>query len=266
MPLTRSTFSVFIPTADADAASYISRVGITDLQGQIDIHNFVKELKNAGVYSLLTSIYLCRSRHNKGSGATLFDLKNAYDLTAVGSPTWSDLGTFYASAGNDYHGSASITVAVAATILQVGCCSKTRIISNNQRPMTYDTGAGATGNYFQVNYDNSANSQYYVFYTRNAATYFATSGATTNRNSAYQSLQASMGATEHRQMINGQLVSSTLATSKNATGTGTFKLGSSATFQGYIGYANFGTQELTIAQLSDLEMCYNNYIMTGLMR
>jgi hypothetical protein len=266
MPLTRSTFSVFIPTADADAASYISRVGITDLQGQIDIHNFVKELKNAGVYSLLTSIYLCRSRHNKGSGTTLFDLKNAYDLTAVGSPTWSDLGTFYASAGNDYHGSASITAAVAATILEVGCCSKTRIISNNQRPMTYDAGTGATGNYFQVNYDNSANSQYYIFYTRNAAQFFPTSGATTNRNSAYQSLQTSMGATEHRQMINGQLVSTTLATSKNATGTGTFKLGSSATFQGYIGYANFGTQELTVAQLSDLEMCYNNYIMAGLMR
>jgi len=57
MALYRSAFSVFIPTPDVDAASYISRVGITDLQGQIDIHNFVKELKNAGVYSLLTSIY-----------------------------------------------------------------------------------------------------------------------------------------------------------------------------------------------------------------
>ena len=265
MPLYRSTFSVFIPTADADAASYISRVGITDLQGQIDIHNFVKELKNAGVYSLLTSIYLCRSRHNAGSGSTLFDLKNAYDLTAVGSPTWSDFGTFYASAGNDYHGSASITQAVAASILQIGCCARTRIISNNQRVMAYD-GGGATDNYFQINLDNNANSQFYVFYTRNSATYFPTSGTSTNRNSAYQSLQTSMGATVHRQMINGQLVSITLATSKNPTGTNTFKLGSSATFQGYIAYANFGTQELTLQQLSDLEMCYNNYIMTGLMR
>lgn len=265
MPLFRSTFSVFIPTADADAASYISRVGITDLQGQIDIHNFVKELKNAGVYSLLTSIYLCRSRHNAGSGSTLFDLKNAYDLTAVGSPTWSDLGTFYASAGNDYHGSASITQAVAATILQVGCCARTRIISNNQNTMTYD-GGSASDNYFKINLDNGANFQYYVFYTRNSVSYFPTAGSTTNRGSAYQSLQTSMGATAHRQMINGQLVSATLATSKNPTGTHTFKLGSSATFQGYIGYANFGTQELTLTQLSDLEMCYNNYIMTGLMR
>ena len=264
MPLFRSTFSVFIPAADADAASYISRVGITDLQGQIDIHNFVKELKNAGVYSLLTSIYLCRSRHNKGSGTTLFDLKNAYDLTAVGSPTWSDLGTFYASAGNDYHGSASITQAVAATILEVGCCSRSIIIADNQRPLTY-SGGGAGDNYFTVNMDTSA-SQYYIFYTRNGSSYFATVGATTNRKSAYQSLQTSMGATAHRQMINGQLVTATLATSKNATTTQTFKLGSSATFQGYIGYANFGTQELTLTQLSDLEMCYNNYIMTGLMR
>ena len=264
MPLFRSTFSVFIPTADADAASYISRVGITDLQGQIDIHNFVKELKNAGVYSLLTSIYLCRSRHNKGSGTTLFDLKNAYDLTAVGSPTWSDLGTFYASAGNDYHGSASITQAVAASILQVGCCARTRIIADNQRTMTY-TGADAFNNYFQVNLNNST-SAFSIFYTRNATNYFATAGTTTNRNSAYQSLQTSMGATAHRQMINGQLVSATLATSKNPTGTQTFKLGSSAAFEGYVGYANFGTQELTLQQLSDLEMCYNNYIMTGLMR
>ena len=159
MPLTRSTFSVFIPTADADAASYISRVGITDLQGQIDIHNFVKELKNAGVYSLLTSIYLCRSRHNKGSGTTLFDLKNAYDLTAVGSPTWSDLGTFYASAGNDYHGSASITQAVAATILQVGCCARTRLAAtDNQLVMSYD-GGSANDNYFKIIY-NSSSSQY----------------------------------------------------------------------------------------------------------
>jgi hypothetical protein len=265
MPLYRSTFSVFIPTADADAASYISRVGITDLQGQIDIHNFVKELKNLGLYTLLTSIYLCRSRHNKGSGTTLFDLKNAYDLTAVGSPTWSDLGTFYASAGNDYHGSASITQAVAATILQVGCCARTRIIADNQIPMSYSGGA-AQDNYFDLRYNNSSSSQFYIFYTRNGAAYFPTAGTTTNRNSAYQSLQASMGATVHRQMINGQLVTATLATSKNATGTQVFKLGSSATFQGYIGYANFGTQELTLQQLSDLEMCYNNYIMTGLMR
>ena len=265
MPLTRSTFSVFIPTADADAASYISRVGITDLQGQIDIHNFVKELKNAGVYSLLTSIYLCRSRHNKGSGTTLFDLKNAYDLTAVGSPTWSDLGTFYASAGNDYHGSASITQAVAATILQVGCCARTRLAAtDNQLVMSYD-GGSANDNYFKIIY-NSSSSQYYIFYTRNSVSYFPTAGSTTNRNSAYQTIQASMGATVHRQMINGQLVTATLATSKNPTGTNTFKLGSSATFQGYIGYANFGTQELTLQQLSDLEMCYNNYIMTGLMR
>jgi hypothetical protein len=264
MPLYRSTFSVFIPTADTDAASYISRVGITDLQGQIDIHNFVKELKNLGIYTLLTSIYLCRSRHNKGSGTTLFDLKNAYDLTAVGSPTWSDLGTFYASAGNDYHGSASITQAVAATILQVGCCGRSISISDNQRLFTY-TGSGAGDNYFTVNMDTSA-SQYYVFYTRNAANYFATVGATTNRKSAYQSLQASMGATVHRQIINGQLVTATLATSKNPTTTQTLKLGSSSAFQGYIGYANFGTQELTLQQLSDLEMCYNNYIMTGLMR
>jgi hypothetical protein len=264
MPLTRSTFSVFIPTADTDAASYISRVGITDLQGQIDIHNFVKELKNLGLYTLLTSIYLCRSRHNKGSGQTLFDLKNAYDLTAVGSPTWSDLGTFYGSAGNDYHGSASITAAVAATILEVGCCGRTVIIADNQRLFTYSGGA-ADNNYFALNIDASA-SQYYIFYTRNAAAYFGTTGASTNRKSAYQSLQASMGATVHAQIINGQLVSATLATSKNPTTTQTFKLGSSSTFQGYIGYANFGTQELTLTQLSNLEMCYNNYIMTGLMR
>jgi len=265
MALYRSAFSVFIPTPDVDAASYISRAGITDLQGQIDIHNFVKELKNAGVYSLLTSIYLCRSRHNKGSGTTLYDLKNAYDLTAVGSPTWSDLGTFYGTAGSDYHGSASITQAVAATILQVGCCVRTRIISNNQRMMTYD-GNNANDNYFKLNLDNSANSQFYVFYTRNSASYFAPTGTTTNRNSAYQSLQASMGATEHRQIINGQLASATLATSKNAVNSQTFKLGSAETFQGYIGYANFGTQELTLTQLSNLEMCYNNYIMAGLMR
>jgi hypothetical protein len=264
MPLYRSTFSVFIPTADADAASYISRVGITDLQGQIDIHNFVKELKNLGLYTLLTSIYLCRSRHNKGSGTTLFDLKNAYDLTAVGSPTWSDLGTFYGSAGNDYHGSASITQAVAATILEVGCCARSIIIADNQRLFTY-AGAAADNNYFALNMDTSA-SQYYILYTRNSVAYFGTTGATTNRKSAYQSLQASMGATVHRQMINGQLVSSTLATSKNPVSTQTFKLGSTSVFQGYIGYANFGTQELTLTQLSDLEMCYNNYIMTGLMR
>jgi len=265
MPLTRSTFSVFIPTDDADAASYISRVGITDLQGQIDIHNFVKELKNLGLYTLLTSIYLCRSRHNKGSGTTLFDLKNAYDLTAVGSPTWSDLGTFYGTAGSDYHGSASITQAVAATILQVGCCARSIIISDNQRPFTY-SGGNAGDNYFTLNADTSTASQFYIFYTRNSAAYFPTAGTSTNRRSAYQSLQTSMGATVHRQMINGQLVTATLATSKNPTTTQTFKLGSSATFQGYVGYANFGTQELTLTQLSDLEMCYNNYIMTGLMR
>ena len=265
MPLFRSTFSVFIPTADADAASYISRVGITDLQGQIDIHNFVKELKNLGLYTLLTSIYLCRSRHNAGSGSTLFDLKNAYDLTAVGSPTWSDLGTFYASAGNDYHGSASITQAVAATILQVGCCGRSIIIADNQAALGYETGT-VSGNYFKIVCDNSTASQFYVFYTRNSTNYFPTVGATTNRKSAYLSLQTSMGATAHRQMINGQLVSATLATSKNPTGSNTFKLGSHGIFQGYIGYANFGTQELTLAQLSDLEMCYNNYIMAGLMR
>jgi hypothetical protein len=265
MALYRSAFSVFIPTPDVDAASYISRVGITDLQGQIDIHNFVKELKNAGVYSLLTSIYLCRSRHNKGSGTTLYDLKNAYDLTATGSPTWSDFGTFYATAGSDYHGSASITQAVAASILQVGCCARTRIIADNQAVMACD-GGGASDNYFKIVYNNSGSSQYYVFYTRNATSYFPTAGSTTNRNSAYQSLQASMGATVHSQINNGQLVTATLATSKNPTTTQTFKLGSRATFQGYIGYANFGTQELTLAQLSDLEMCYNNYIMTGLMR
>lgn len=265
MPLTRSTFSVFIPTADADAASYISRVGVTDLQGQIDIHNFVKELKNLGLYTLLTSIYLCRSRHNAGSGSTLFDLKNVYDLTATGSPTWSDLGTFYGTAGSDYHGSASITAAVAASILQVGCCARSIIISDNQRPFTY-SGGGAGDNYFTINADTSTASQFYIFYTRNSVAYFPTAGTSTNRRSAYQTLQASMGATAHRQMINGQLVTATLATSKNPTGTQTLKLGSSATFQGYIGYANFGTQELTLTQLSDLEMCYNNYIMAGLMR
>ena len=265
MPLTRSTFSVFIPTADADAASYISRVGITDLQGRIDIHNFVKELKNAGVYSLLTSIYLCRSRHNKGSGTTLFDLKNAYDLTATGSPTWSDLGTFYASAGNDYHGSASITAAVAATILQVGCCAKTNLIVDSQAPFTYATSVGSE-NYWQLLMNTNASSTISIFYTRNATNYFATNGTTTNRRNAFQSLQASMGATVHAQMINGQLVSATLATSKNPTGNAVFKLGSSAIFVGNVAYANFGTQELTLTQLSDLEMCYNNYIMTGLMR
>jgi len=131
--------------------------------------------------------------------------------------------------------------------------------------MTYD-GNNANDNYFKLNLDNSANSQFYVFYTRNSASYFAPTGTTTNRNSAYQSLQASMGATEHRQIINGQLASATLATSKNAVNSQTFKLGSAETFQGYIGYANFGTQELTLTQLSNLEMCYNNYIMAGLMR
>jgi hypothetical protein len=265
MPLTRSTFSVFIPTADADAASYISRAGVTDLQGQIDIHNFVKELKNLGIYTLLTSIYLCRSRHNAGSGTTLFDLKNAYDLTATGSPAWSDLGTFYGTAGSDYYGSSSITQAVAATLIQIGCCGRTTIIAENQRLMDY-WGLGASDNYFNINYNNNSSSQFYISYTRNGALYFPTAGTTTNRNSAYQTLQASLGATEHRQIVNGQLVSATLATSKNATGTQTFKLGSFQTFVGYIGYANFGTQELTLAQLSNLEMCYNNYIMAGLMR
>jgi hypothetical protein len=264
MPLTRSTFSVFIPTADADAASYISRVGITDLQGQIDIHNFVKELKNFGLYTLLTSIYLCRSRHNAGSGSTLFDLKNAYDLTAVGSPTWSDLGTFYGTAGSDYHGSASITNAIALSILQVGCCAKTNLITDGNRVFTC-TAFTSAENYWQVNIDTNS-SQTYIFYTRNATSYFPTAGTTTNRKNAFQSLQASMGATVHAQMINGQLASATLATSRNPTGTGTFKLGSSATFVGNVAYANFGTQELTLAQLSNLEMCYNNYIMTGLMR
>jgi len=265
MALYRSTFSVFIPTPDADADSYISRVGITDLQGRIDIHNFVKELKNAGVYTLLTSIYLCRSRHNKGTGTTLFDLKNAYDLTATGSPTWSDFGTYYGTANSDYHGSASITAAVALTLIQIGACARSILIADNQRPLIY-SGGSASDNYFSVNMDTSSSSQFYIFYTRNSATYFPTAGTSTNRKSAYQTLQASMGATVHRQMINGQLVTATLATSRNPTGTNTFKLGSASAFVGYIGYANFGTQELTLAQLSDLEMCYTNYIMTGLMR
>ena len=265
MALYRSTFSVFIPTPDADADSYISRVGITDLQGRIDIHNFVKELKNAGVYSLLTSIYLCRSRHNKGSGTTLYDLKNAYDLTATGSPTWSDFGTYYGTANSDYHGSASITSAVALTLIQVGNCARPTIIADNMRTMRYSQG-NSNDNYFDININNSTASQFYVFYTRNTANYFPTTGTTTNRNSAYQTLQASMGATVHAQIINGQLVTATLATSKNPSGTNTFKLGSGSAFVGYIGYANFGTQELTLTQLSNLEMCYNNYIMAGLMR
>lgn len=264
MPIFRSPFGVFIPAPDSDADSYIARVGVTDFQAKIDIHNFVKELKNRGLFTLLTSIYLGRSRHNAGAGSTLHDLKNVYDLTATGSPTFSDMGMFYGSAGNDFHGSASITTAVGLTLIQVGVCARPVIIADNQRVLTQATSTGAE-NYFQVNIGSSTPTVS-IFYTRNATNFFPTSAASTNRITAYQSSQFSMGATVHRQMINGTLVSTTLATSRNPIGTATFKLGSSSGFVGYLAYANLGTQELTLTQLSDLEMCYNNFIMTGLMR
>ncbi len=74
---------------DADALAYFATAGITDSTAQIQINDFVKGIKDLGLWSSMVSWPL-RSSQNAGTGTTAYSLGGfgTYNGTLVNGPTW----------------------------------------------------------------------------------------------------------------------------------------------------------------------------------
>jgi hypothetical protein len=93
MPLYRR--QVIKPTADLDAVAYIGKVGITNVDAQNAINDFVLGLKNLGLWSSILCWPL-RSTQNAGTGATVYSLggNQTSNATLTGA-SWTTDGVFF---------------------------------------------------------------------------------------------------------------------------------------------------------------------------
>jgi hypothetical protein len=87
---------------DPDAAAYVTTAGVTDATAKTQINDFVKGIKNLGLWSNIISWPL-RSAQNAGTGTTAYSLgglitKNG---TLTNGPTWGTDGINFDGA-NDY--------------------------------------------------------------------------------------------------------------------------------------------------------------------
>jgi hypothetical protein len=87
---------------DADALAYFATAGITDSTAQIQINDFVKGIKDLGLWSSMVSWPL-RSSQNAGTGTTAYSLGGlgTYNGTLTSGPTWSADGISF-DGSNDY--------------------------------------------------------------------------------------------------------------------------------------------------------------------
>jgi hypothetical protein len=74
---------------DPDAEAYFARAGVTDYSAKIQISDFVKGIKNLGLYNSMVCWPL-RSSQNAGAGTTAYSLGGlgTYNGTLTGGPTW----------------------------------------------------------------------------------------------------------------------------------------------------------------------------------
>lgn len=78
---------------DADALAYFATAGVTDPTAQTQINDFVKGIKDLGLWSSMVSWPL-RSSQNAGTGTTAYSLGGlgTYNGTLTGGPTWGTDG------------------------------------------------------------------------------------------------------------------------------------------------------------------------------
>ena len=87
---------------DPDAAAFITTAEVTDATAKTQINDFVKGVKNLGLWSSMVS-WPFRSAQNKGNGTTAYSLGGygTYNGTLVNGPTWGTSGITFDGV-NDY--------------------------------------------------------------------------------------------------------------------------------------------------------------------
>jgi hypothetical protein len=113
---------------DADAAAYITRAGVTDRLAQNQIDQFVRGIKNLGLWDYMVAWPMAQ-KLNAGSGSTVYSIggyKTA-DGTMNGSATWTPNGITF-TGSNDYidYGTFNVNISaggfsVHALISGLGC-------------------------------------------------------------------------------------------------------------------------------------------------
>jgi hypothetical protein len=92
---------------DRDAREYISRAGVTDATGRIQLNAFVRGVKNLGVWANLVCWPL-RSTQNSGgadpTNTTVYSLGGlgTYNGTRINGPTWGPDGINFVAASNTH--------------------------------------------------------------------------------------------------------------------------------------------------------------------
>ena len=89
---------------DIDVKNYAKRIIDAGYKCPSDINSvsdFVKALKNYGLWIDLVDCWLMRSIHNTGGGTTLYSLKNnLFNATLTNGPTWESSGINFSSANS----------------------------------------------------------------------------------------------------------------------------------------------------------------------
>ena len=117
---------------DPDAQAYFTTAGVTDYTAKIQISDFVKGVKNLGLYGSMVCWPL-RSSQNAGTGTTAYSLGGlgTYNMTLTGGPTWNANG-ITTDVNNDY-----ATASIPATVNFTG-------MSIMARTSTSDSGSFPT--------------------------------------------------------------------------------------------------------------------------
>ena len=165
---------------DPDAAAYIATAGVTDATAKTQISDFVKGIKNLGLWSNIISWPL-RSSQNAGTGTTAYSLgglitKNG---TLTNGPTWGTDGisfdgsndyitvTFTEKSGYTAHNFGTIAsltsvattrIAVQAGGPWVGVKAATQLLTASDDGADVSLGAYTLNTFFGANYNKTGSS------------------------------------------------------------------------------------------------------------
>lgn len=248
---------------DADAQSFITTSGATDVEG---IDQFVKGVKNLGLWDNMVCWPL-RSTQNAGTGTTAYSLGGlgTYNGTLVNSPAW-DTDGIIKTADNQII-NISGTNSALRNALSLFVCFKSTATSQNQRPFCCQGGDGAS-NYWQLNLNRSTAKEVRALTTRNSNNSVSTIIDITSRESLFNYFGIALNDTSQQFFLNGtSATEETGLAARNPTGTPNADIlgttGATAA-RGATSFATALTPTLTAEKMSSIYTLYRNTLGLGL--
>jgi hypothetical protein len=261
---------------DSDTKKYVKRLNYNGVKTPTDIYSvdqFIRGLKDSGLWANCLDIWFLRSEQNRGSGNIVYPFRNdSSKITLINSPTWTSNGIYF-NGTNQYGTLNNPQKGLAIRELSIATCFLCHDITATRRPIfSSELGGSSRGPFIVANVSPKAGTiagaLYSEFTSDGTNSTASVNGTTSGITRSFQTTVTFFSPNSHNFIINGGNANTNSSISSIWNNNDLFYIGTRNAGDGFllgtITFLAWWTSSLSTENAKNLHTLIKNTIGKGL--